>query len=87
MFLTGVVAGRERKAKPCSVQERQSKGLVFSGFSGMYLSKGCRCEVVLCFWFFCYFLLAASQVTDPTEGIFPSLLSFICIPRFAFFSQ
>ncbi|XP_027941999.1 probable LRR receptor-like serine/threonine-protein kinase At1g06840 isoform X2 [Vigna unguiculata] len=33
----------------------------------MYLSKGCRCEVVLCFWFFCYFLLAASQVTDPTE--------------------
>ncbi|KAL9316446.1 hypothetical protein ACSQ67_017447 [Phaseolus vulgaris] len=33
----------------------------------MYLSKGCRCEVVLCLWFFCYFLLAASKVTDPTE--------------------
>ncbi|KOM47134.1 hypothetical protein LR48_Vigan07g083800 [Vigna angularis] len=33
----------------------------------MYLSKGCRCEVVLFLWFSCYFLLAASQVTDPTE--------------------
>ncbi|TKY56617.1 LRR receptor serine/threonine-protein kinase [Spatholobus suberectus] len=34
---------------------------------GMYLSKGCRCEVVLCLWFCCYFLLAAGQSTDPTE--------------------
>ncbi|XP_029124521.1 probable LRR receptor-like serine/threonine-protein kinase At1g06840 isoform X2 [Cajanus cajan] len=33
----------------------------------MYLSKVCRCEVVLCLWFCCYFLLAAGQVTDPTE--------------------
>ncbi|XP_061346769.1 probable LRR receptor-like serine/threonine-protein kinase At1g06840 isoform X2 [Gastrolobium bilobum] len=32
----------------------------------MYLSKGCRCEVVLCLWFCCYLLLAVGQ-TDPTE--------------------
>ncbi|KAJ1377997.1 Serine-threonine/tyrosine-protein kinase, catalytic domain [Sesbania bispinosa] len=34
---------------------------------GMYLSKGCKCEVVLCFLFCCYFLLAAGQSTDPNE--------------------
>ncbi|RDY08683.1 putative LRR receptor-like serine/threonine-protein kinase, partial [Mucuna pruriens] len=34
---------------------------------GMYLSKGYRCEVVLCLWVCCYFLLAAGQNTDPTE--------------------
>ncbi|KAK7321430.1 hypothetical protein VNO77_32075 [Canavalia gladiata] len=34
----------------------------------MYLSKGCWCEVVLCFWFCCYFLMAAGQITDPTEA-------------------
>ncbi|CAJ1970782.1 unnamed protein product [Sphenostylis stenocarpa] len=60
---------RGNKNKTLFSSGRQSKGLVCSGFwvPGMYLSKGCRCEVVLCLWFCCYFLLAASQVTDPTE--------------------
>lgn len=44
--------------------------------SGMNLSKGCKCEVVLCLWLCCYLLLAAGQngVTAPTEGIFFLLL-------------
>ncbi|KAG5122720.1 hypothetical protein JHK84_041060 [Glycine max] len=61
----------------CCYQGKESKTLFSSGqkikrfgelwVPGMHLSKGCRCEVVFCLWFCCYFLLAAGQVTDPTE--------------------
>lgn len=64
----------------CCYQGKESKTLFSSGqkikrfgelwVPGMHLSKGCRCEVVFCLWFCCYFLLAAGQVTDPTEGIY-----------------
>ncbi|RDX76520.1 putative LRR receptor-like serine/threonine-protein kinase, partial [Mucuna pruriens] len=40
----------------------------FGCFTGMHLSKGCKCEeVVLCLCFCCYFLLVTGLITDPTE--------------------
>ncbi|KAK7385631.1 hypothetical protein VNO78_31379 [Psophocarpus tetragonolobus] len=64
-------------SRTCTLEGKERKTVFSSGESikrlgefcvpGMYLSKVCRCEVVLCLWFCWYLLLAAGQVTDPTE--------------------